>query len=400
MFLLLFLFSTGIAQTMGRGFKPLTEGQIKEFKANEKHFKGAGEQLLKATVKSFGDVYASQFDLRTIDGLTDIRDQGQCGSCWAFSALATIESNYALKNGKKLDLSEQSILYCANPLLGSCADGGNPLIVFNWLLNDPNSFLENESDNPYLGQREKCISPITKTNVRLTNSAYFDRSNIESEEYYLFAVKTMICEYGALSAFVHSNTPVFANYKPGTTITEKATSDELDHVINVVGWDDARKSWLIRNSWGTSWGDSGYAWVGYDALGINFFGFAETTGEDRKEVVPEIDKKDYVVMNIVDNLGKTQEYQEIFVKIDDKEPLRFYMNVKNKRYHNYVPFPKGNHKLQIITKSIILKDGKRAMIFGVLKGDINIEQNTNYQLKYGKLIKDNILNLELQKINK
>ncbi|MCO5233414.1 MAG: C1 family peptidase [Chitinophagales bacterium] len=392
-FALLFSFAQN-----GTGYIKLTDAEQLELDKEVATFKGAGISLLKSTLKSHADITASKFDLRTIEGLTPVKDQGKCGSCWAFSSLATIESNYALVNSKLLDLSEQSLVHCVQPALGDCKNGGHPYIVYSWLLTNKDAFLENETENPYADLSTSCNFPIVKTDIKLTDAYYFKKEQAKSRDEYINTVKSFIAEFGAISAAVCSNVPSFMNYKAGEVLRD--TTSRLDHAINVVGWDDDKQAWLIRNSWGPYWGENGYAWVGYDALGINEFLAVETAGIDDNNDKIVVDKKDKVIFNLIDNLGKTQEYQEIFVKIDDNKPFRFYMNQPKKLYHNYIPITKGKHRLQIITKSIVTKNGKRAMIFGVLKGEMEFNGNSNYKLKYGELIKDNILNLELEKVTK
>jgi hypothetical protein len=398
---LMFGLNLSMAQQFSTGLKPLTKEELSNIEKGRKTYLGAGELLLKSTLKSYGNAQAKSFDLRNIDGVTPIRNQGGCGSCWAFAAISAIESNYALKNKDlSIDLSEQSILSCA--ATGGSCQGGNPGKVFEWLLLYPDAFLQDEIKNPYKQQDNNCISPIIKNDVKIINAGYLMRENVPSFEEYVSEVKNLITTFGAISVAIFAEgCPEFMNYTGGKVINFK-TNNRPNHAVSVIGWDDDKQAWLIRNSWGTYWGDEGYGWVGYDALNINEFMFAETLGEDKinEDTIKPVPNKEQVIFNLVDNLGSTQEYQEVFVKIGDGTPFRFYMNEKNKQYYNYIPVDKGTQRVQIITKSIINKNNKKAMIFGVLKGEINFNTSVNYQLKYDKVVKDNIFNLKIEKLVK
>jgi len=396
----LFIFN-GFAQNYGTGLIPLTEFQKKQIEKSVKDFNGDGNYLVKATVKSVADPTAKKFDLRDYNAVTSIKNQGMCGSCWAFATLSAIESNYALKNGKHLDLAEQTMLSCAK--VGNCG-GSNPALVYVWLLEDTTAYLQNEKDNPYkeINTTNKevsvsCTYPIIKNNdVKVINFNGFFRDEASSKEEYIATVKEFLVEYGAVNCVLWSNNPEFQNYK-GENNVIKSKSDKIDHAVNIIGWDDDKQAWLIKNSWGTLWGNNGFAWIDYDALPLDQFMFVETAGIDDNNKKPlEEKKKTDAIINISDVLGKKQEYQEIFVKIDDKEPFRFFMNQQGKLYHNYVPIAKGERKIQIITKSIVTKDDKRIMIFGMINTKLNVTGNKNYKLKYAKVIKNNVYELALE----
>lgn len=390
---------TVLGQNKGTGLVNLTEKEKAELLRMQKEFKGAGASLLKSTLTSYGDASATKFDLREVNGVTAVRDQGVCGSCWAFSSNASLESNYALKNNAYVDFSEQSLLGCASAagLEGDCILGGHPSIVFTWLLYNPDSFLEYEDDNPYMDNDITCTIPIVPANIHVVDAGIFLKYFANSRDDYISTVKELITGYGALSAAIQSNHPDFINHKGGNVITAKG-DNLVDHAINVIGWDDSKNAWLIKNSWGTDWGDRGYAWVDYDALNLDQFMYVDTTGRDESNEATVEDIKDKVILNLADNLGANQEYQEIFVKIDDGAPFRFYMNKSGKLYHNYIPVSKGEHRIQVITKTLVKKKDKKVMIFGVLKGPLEIKGNVNYKLKYGKRIKDNIFNLEIERV--
>lgn len=378
------LFSIGLAQDSdkGKGFVPPTKEQVRTAKTLKSNFIGAGESLYQETNRLFGDAGARRFDLRDINAVTPVKDQGICGSCWAFTAAASLESSYAMKNNELVDISEQDILGCSGG--GSCDLGGWYTYVYSWLLDDTSAFLNEEKNSPYIGI-DACSTNPQPLDIKVTS--YGDTYTIEE-------TKHALVTYGAVSAALFASNNDFMSYKGSGVIRGNNDAFGPDHAITIVGWDDDLQAWLIKNSWGELWGDKGYGWVGYDACLIGYTSWVDVSSKDN--IQPEPVTKDKVVLNFIDQLGKTQTYQEIYVKIDNGEPFRFYMNEKNKKYHNYVPVEKGKHNIQIITKSVVEKNGKNAMIFGILKGELNVDKNKSYTIEYEKVYKDNVFNLKLK----
>ncbi len=366
----------------GKGFTQPTKEEVAVTKKLKANFIGSGDALYETTTKTFGDSKSKKFDLRLVNGVTKIKDQKNCGSCWAFSAAAALESNYALKNNDFIDISEQGILGCSG--VGSCATGGWYTDVFAWLLDSTSAYVTTENDFPYQA-KDVCQTNFTPIDLKVTNYGMLPNGDINQ-------IKDALVKYGAVSAAVFSNNPDFMNYKSGV-ITGNNTN-QPDHAIAIVGWDDDLQAWLIRNSWSELWGDKGYAWVGYNACSISYGSWVDVSSKDN--IQPEPVTKDQIILNFVDQLAKAQAYQEIYIKIDDKEPYRFYMNEQNKKYYNYVPVEKGKHKIQLITKSIIEKNGKNTMIFGVLKGDLEVTNNKSYKIMYDSVIKNNVFNIKIQ----
>jgi len=380
-----FLFSGLNAQDFqdkGKGFTPPTKEEVVVTKKLKANFIGAGASLYESTTKNFGDTNSKRFDLRTVNGVTKIKDQKNCGSCWAFSAAAALESNYALKNNEFIDISEQGILGCSGA--GSCSTGGWYTDVFAWLMDNVSAYVTTEDQFPYQAQ-DVCKTNLTPIDLKVTNFGMLQDGNISQ-------IKEALTKYGAVSAALFSNNADFMNYKSG--VITGNNGNYPDHAIAIVGWDDDLQAWLIRNSWGEFWGDKGYAWVGYNACSISFGSWVDVSSKDN--VQPEPVTKDKAVINFIDQLAKAQAYQEIYVKIDENEPFRFYMNEQNKQYHNYVPVAKGKHKIQLITKSIVEKNGKNTMIFGILKGDLTVDQNKSYKIMYDSVLKNNVFNLKLK----
>lgn len=214
----------------------------------------------------FGSPSQSHLDLRELGYCTPPSRQGKCGSCWAFSALACFESNYLMLNGgdpNTLNLSEQYVLDCAS--IGSCG-GGYAQAVFDWLLEG--NRLAEEVDFPYTAQNQACRATAPRTPYRAARWDYVSPTRswwiIPSQ----YEIKKALCEHGAISTIVYAGT-LFEQYRGG--IFKENNNSQPNHAVTIVGWDDGKGAWLIKNSWGTWWGEKGYMWLDYDSnkVGMN-----------------------------------------------------------------------------------------------------------------------------------
>ena len=192
--------------------------------------------------------------------MTPIKDQGQCGSCWAFSSAATLEASLYIRRNLSVSLSEQSILDCSGG--GSCNGGwyGN---VFTYYMSKSAVL---QKDAPYQGVQKSCVSnPAGNYKVAAWGYLRKDLGKPTVDE-----IKMALCTYGPLSACVEV-TSAFQSYKSGVFDEfAKIGPDQINHAINIVGWDDKKKAFLVKNSWGTQWGENGYVWVAYDCNNIGY----------------------------------------------------------------------------------------------------------------------------------
>jgi C1A family cysteine protease len=198
------------------------------------------------------------YDLRKHDLVTRIRDQGQCGSCWDFAALGSFESSYAMINGALIDTSEQELLSC---LQYTCDTGGLHGDAFDWL---EDKGVTTAAALPYDMLSGNCSQP--KGDYFAANWGYVaDDGGIPTVE----ATKAALCEHGALTVAV--NASVAFQYYASGVFDEGDTTTEINHDVDLIGWDDGKGAWLIKNSWGTAWGEDGgdasqtggYMWIAY-----------------------------------------------------------------------------------------------------------------------------------------
>ena len=182
---------------------------------------------------------------------TSIKDQGSCGSCWCFAAVGLMEAMILKKDGVEIDLSEQHMLDC-NPWGWGCNGGFWP----NDMLVDTGS--PYESCYPYLAYETPCDSscPIDYT----IQAWYFvtEDNVVPPTE----LIKEAIYTYGAVGAGVYVDR-WFQMYTSGVLTRCKRNVNWTNHAIMLCGWDDAKGAWLLKNSWGTGWGENGYMWIQY-----------------------------------------------------------------------------------------------------------------------------------------
>lgn len=193
----------------------------------------------------------SSWDWRELTGNIKIRNQGGCGSCWAFATNGPIEFLIKYKTGYEIDLSEQFLISC-NEQGFSCSNGG-------WWAFDEykTDGLISESIFPYIGRDIPCKQCQPINYIRLTDWNYVDINggipNIE-------LLKSAIIQYGPVAVGVHVDNE-FYGYKNG--IFDYNSPYGINHAVVIIGWNDDTQSWLIRNSWGTGWGINGHMFIRY-----------------------------------------------------------------------------------------------------------------------------------------
>jgi len=200
---------------------------------------------------------AQDIDYRNEGKVSQVQNQGQCGSCWAFSGAGAIEGMTKANGGQLINLSEQQFLDCCQ---GSCQGGLEPMCFEN----GRNGVMA-ESSYPYEGRDGSCRfhanQAVTRTN------GYRNGGGGES------GLESTLAQVGyPVSVAVHVGSS-FQHYSGGIFSDPSCANGQLNHAVLAVGFKKSGGTpyWIVKNSWGGSWGESGYI---YARQGENFCGIS------------------------------------------------------------------------------------------------------------------------------
>jgi len=196
----------------------------------------------------------SSIDWRKKDVVTSVKNQQQCGSCWAFSAVASMEGQHALQTGKLVNLSESQIVDCDINGSDSGCDGGWMDGAFKYVI--AQGGVDTDKSYPYDPQDDPC--QFNKSNVGAKFSNY---KNVKGGE---AGLKKAVATIGPISVAIDASNPEFQFYKKGVYYDKTCSSTMLDHGVLVVGYGTTKNGtdyWIVKNSWGADWGDKGYIWM-------------------------------------------------------------------------------------------------------------------------------------------
>ncbi|CAH0545780.1 unnamed protein product, partial [Brassicogethes aeneus] len=184
-------------------------------------------------------------DWRSLGAVTPIKDQGFCGSCWSFSATGALEGQNKIKNGKLVSLSEQNLVDCSDSYGNMGCDGGLMDFAFEYVKDHG---IMAEAAYPYEEVQRKCR--FNKSKVVVKSSGYVDIKR-NSETDLINAVGTV----GPISVGIDA-TSKFQFYSSGIFNDNTCSKEILNHGVLAVGY--GSNYIIVKNSWGSSWGEDGY----------------------------------------------------------------------------------------------------------------------------------------------
>jgi len=192
---------------------------------------------------------ADSLDWRAKGAVTPIKDQGQCGSCWAFSTTGSVEGAYQIATGTLVSLSEQELVDCSSAQGNEGCNGGLMDWAFEYIIK---SGICSEASYPYKAQDGTCKKVASVVKI----TGYKDVTT-QNEAALMTAVNL-----GPVSIAIEADQSAFQFYSGGV-FDDASCGTSLDHGVLVVGYNTAgtQDYWIVKNSWGTSWGAQGYIYM-------------------------------------------------------------------------------------------------------------------------------------------
>lgn len=245
-------------QTSTQGVNHLTDRTDDEIKLLN-GFKEMPTKTEKNYV-AFDASASAPIDWRKKGGVTPVKDQGQCGSCWSFSTTGAMEGAHFVASGNLVSLSESNLVDCS--WLNHGCNGGMMDLAFRYAESNP---LETEAEYPYVAHTGIFACKYDKSKGVVGVKTYNDVTPRSSD-----ALKAAL-QHGPVSVAIEADQPVFHQYTGGI-ITSSSCGTSLDHGVLAVGYgvDSAKgEYYIVKNSWTTGWGEQGYVRIGVaDGAGI------------------------------------------------------------------------------------------------------------------------------------
>ena len=259
------LYTTGITK-----FSDLTKQEFAKIYLNL-NYDAIAMANFDPTIVKVSNAAPAAYDWRDYGRVSPVKDQGSCGSCWAFATIANLEGLYYAKKGVMKIFSEQMLVDCDTSDSG--CNGGLMEYAFTWLKKNGVML---QSDYPYRGTKGTCRSDKTKyvdmtvTGYKKLGSSYSTWSPVDEDE-----IKEFLYETGPLA--IALNADPLQTYSSGIldVTSARCPTSGINHAVTLVGYGTQNNVayWIVKNSWGTNWGEKGYFRIrrGNGTCGVNCY---------------------------------------------------------------------------------------------------------------------------------
>lgn len=256
--------------TFKKGINPYTDMTDEEFK-NHFNIKPVGaDQHCSATqndgLKELGDIPDS-WDWRSKGGVSPVKNQGHCGSCWTFSTVGTLEAHSLINYGSFDSLAEQQLVDCAGDFDNHGCNGGLPSHAFEYIYYAGG--ISTEEAYPYYAEDRNCTVDPSTFALSVEKGSFNVTEGDEDE------LRLAVYSQGPVS-IAFEVVDGFRDYTSGVYTSDvcKNSPSDVNHAVVAVGYgtEDGVDYWIVKNSWGADWGDNGFFKI---ERGVNMCGVAE-----------------------------------------------------------------------------------------------------------------------------
>ncbi|KAI5618194.1 cathepsin S,-like 2, tandem duplicate 2 precursor [Silurus asotus] len=201
-------------------------------------------------VASAGIAVPDTVDWREKGYVTEVKNQGSCGSCWAFSAAGALEGQLKRTTGQVKSLSPQNLVDCSSKYGNKGCNGGLMTKAFQYVID--NGGIDSDEAYPYTAMDGQCRYDQSQKAANCSSYSYVSEGDEE-------ALKQSVATIGPISVAIDATRPTFILYRSGV-YSDSSCSQDVNHGVLAVGYGNLNGEdyWLVKNSWGTGFGDGGY----------------------------------------------------------------------------------------------------------------------------------------------